>query len=621
MANHHEEARDAKNCDHMELWKQRLLAEEDGVLAPGGPAALGPGGTLAHPEVSRMRHDSPLLQQHYTFSMHPAAVTAWISELTSPPPALTPSHKHARAYLCESVSPRKTRRLTLDEKMSTSHTNPVPSPHNEDSDSRNVLEENVTRTPSPLKRRLPIDMYSPDADPVDELDEPTPRRSNTNNVQPVRKLSYRETLDAITDDLHGHGSGNNFKSRFVLRPSTQSQSASTSSARSRSPRKVTSLRHVGSGVTYTGLAATTDLQEMQLGTAGFALLQTLYDAIEGPVFAASLQEHLGKASIGRIRPSQLDHNDDRPIEELLRELHIVQTIYALSNRCVENRDHESEWNNRVHTKVLELALGNDEASVGFRSVTSAKITADFRPTHCPALTTAKIVDYVIFLELSHPARDAVLPLVDMPSQSINHVSYDGLRTRPIAVSIETKTESRTQEEAKVQLGVWLAAQVARIEKLMQETVLLKANKHEAARQAGLEDIRHRQKRPMHTQPQTQDLAQPCTINNVNPDPKHLISQIVFPLLSVQSDVWYLFFGRVSTPPGIADNSDIRKPASPIQIFFSVALGSTANITQTYRLVKSLKALRAWIDEDFRKWWDEVLDVDGDGTEEREARMN
>ena len=53
------------------------------------------------------------------------------------------------------------------------------------------------------------------------------------------------------------------------------------------------------------------------------------------------------------------------MEELLYELHIVQTINALLYCCAENWDYESEWNNRVHTKVLELALGNDEGSVGF----------------------------------------------------------------------------------------------------------------------------------------------------------------------------------------------------------------------------------------------------------------
>ncbi|KAF1916589.1 hypothetical protein BDU57DRAFT_238094 [Ampelomyces quisqualis] len=113
---------------------------------------------------------------------------------------------------------------------------------------------------------------------------------------------------------------------------------------------------------------------------------------------------------------------------------------------------------------------------------------------------------------------------------------------------------------------------------------------------------------------------PSTIDDVHPDHINLISQIVFPLLAVQSGSWSLFLGRVSASPNLS-NSEIRKPASHIQIFHSVALGNTANIAQTYRLVKSLKVLKAWIDQDFRKWWNVVLDVDGEGDDEREDRSN
>lgn len=278
---------------------------------------------------------------------------------------------------------------------------------------------------------------------------------------------------------------------------------------------------------------------------------------------------MADAGIERIKPHQLDGYDDRPMTELKKELHTILTINALSHRCAENRDHESEWNNRVHTKVLELALGNDEACVGFRSVAAARITSTFRPTHSPGLTAGKIVDYVIFLEPSCLAREAITSLVSNFSVFMNHVSYEALRTRPIAISIETKTESRTVEEAKVQLGVWLAGQVASIEHLIQQTAVL-GTTHSA----------------------------------------DLLSQVVFPLLDVQSENWSLFLGRVSSDTSTSmSSSSMRKPASPIHIFHSIPLGNTANTAQTYRLIKCLKALRAWIDIDFRMWWDKVLGID------------
>ena len=239
--------------------------------------------------------------------------------------------------------------------------------------------------------------------------------------------------------------------------------------------------------------------------------------------------------------------------------------------------------------------------------TAARITSEFRPTHSPGLTTGKIVDYTIFLELSGCARRIVSSLISMTSESINHVSYEGLRTRPIALSIETKTESRTVEEAKVQLGVWVAAQVARIEALIQRVAVLKANKHRAEINIRPETSRRGQKGTedgSSSQLQKQQQTPSSTTHSTSPDSTDLLSQIVFPLLDVQSESWSLFFGRVASPS--TPNSEIRKPASSIQIFHSVALGNTANTIQTYRLVKSLKVLREWIDVDFRKWWDTVL---------------
>ena len=118
------------------------------------------------------------------------------------------------------------------------------------------------------------------------------------------------------------------------------------------------------------------------------------------------------------------------------------------------------------------------------SRTAARITPEYRPTHSNNLTTGKIVDYAIHLELSGPARDIVSSLIGMSTDFINHVGYEGLRARPIAVSIETKTESRTVEEANVQLGVWVAVQVARIEALVRQLALFVGKKLAAEARSG-----------------------------------------------------------------------------------------------------------------------------------------
>jgi len=302
--------------------------------------------------------------------MHPVTVAAWIRELESParsrlcpsPPPL-PTRKRARPNHCESPHPRKTRRLVLAEMAANDHNKPVSSSHkNEYPGMLKTMEKKRIRTPSPQKRQFPVDAYSPD---VDSLDELTPRLPN-HYTHPIPKLSYRESLATIADELDGNDDA--LQARSPLRSRPQSQSQSASSARSASPKKITSLWDVGNGVIYTNLANTVASRRVQLGAVGLTLLEALEDVSDGPVFAARLKARLAEAGIERIKPHLLDQSDDRPMEELLCELRTVQTINALSHRCAENRDHEGEWNNRVHTKVLELALGNDEVGVGFRSV-------------------------------------------------------------------------------------------------------------------------------------------------------------------------------------------------------------------------------------------------------------
>ncbi|KAF2029780.1 hypothetical protein EK21DRAFT_89553 [Setomelanomma holmii] len=239
------------------------------------------------------------------------------------------------------------------------------------------------------------------------------------------------------------------------------------------------------------------------------------------------------------------------------------------------------------------------------------------PLHSPGLTTGKIVDYAIFLLPSRLARDAIAFLITNSSASINHASYEALRIRPIAVTIETKTESRTVEEAKVQLGVWLAGQVARMEDLILQIAVLESFERAQYGEAISEPSGHgRQENRAfnsHLHIQTRQPTPVPTMKSISTGATALLSQIVFPLLDVQSENWSLFLGRVS--PDLLtsmSSSKMQEPDSPIQIFHPITLGDTANTVQTYRLVKSLKALRAWIDVEFHMWWDKVLGIAGDG---------
>jgi hypothetical protein len=213
-----------------------------------------------------------------------------------------------------------------------------------------------------------------------------------------------------------------------------------------------------------------------------------------------------------------------------------------------------------------------------QSRSTARIRPEYHPKNCANFTTGNVVDYVIHFEPFNPARNTISSLICWSTESINHIGYEGIRARPIAVSIETRTESRSREEAKVRLGVWVAAQVARIEAFMkQRSSLVEENV------------------------------------TVVPHPSHILSQTVFPLIDVECGMWTLFLARVTSSSALPKG--FRKPMSNIRIFESVPLGNTVDMVQTYRLVKSLRVLRDWVDGDFRKWWDVVLgiaDVDASG---------
>lgn len=104
---------------------------------------------------------------------------------------------------------------------------------------------------------------------------------------------------------------------------------------------------------------------------------------------------------------------------------------------------------------------------------SRSTTAEIWPSYLvPALASgdlvaSKMVDYAIYLSPEHAGiKQSVHSLLQrqpLGLQSVNQTQYDSLRHRPIAISIETKTpDAEEEEEAKVQLIMWAAAQLRRL---------------------------------------------------------------------------------------------------------------------------------------------------------------
>ncbi len=83
-----------------------------------------------------------------------------------------------------------------------------------------------------------------------------------------------------------------------------------------------------------------------------------------------------------------------------------------------------------------------------------------------------MVDYSINLLPNEDIKNAIIRLLRVQSydlQTINQTRADPVRFRPIAISIETKTPNASQQEASIQLGMWVAAYFNRIRTLTRES--------------------------------------------------------------------------------------------------------------------------------------------------------
>ena len=163
-----------------------------------------------------------------------------------------------------------------------------------------------------------------------------------------------------------------------------------------------------------------------------------------------------------------------------------------------------------------------------------------------------MIDYVICLDHSKPSLphgsplyQAIRCLVPDPQQSINQTPHFSLRQRPLAVSIETKTIGRTEEEARVQLAVWVAAQVKRLRHLVgslaEQTTAASSSKTAAS-----------------LEPSPQENVAPLQGSRGD-----ILAQMVFPLIYVNSEKWVVFFAR----PSAAPLSDKRIVSLPILILY------------------------------------------------------
>ncbi|KAF5022982.1 hypothetical protein F66182_4939 [Fusarium sp. NRRL 66182] len=396
------------------------------------------------------------------------------------------------------------------------------------------------------------------SDHVESDHEPTPR--------PARGFNRRDNTSAsFTGSLSKYH--NMFDPATVAssRSSASKHSSASGSKRSSSPLKnMASLENAG--ITYEELS-----HKSLLGLAGKELYQDL-DIVSDHIgiFPAQICSDISEAmdhSVA-IREHHKNMQDSRDIEQLRRELDEVNMIHELSGRCSSKKEGEVEWNNAVHSAVLRLVFGPNSIDIGWKYISNAKIDSQYLPVMPNGLPcSSRMVDYAVFIggqrnsSTKHLEHEISRFIID-ESDSINHTPYVALRHCPILIGIETKTINRTENEARLQLGIWVASHIRRISALGR-------------------DLPHRDGGHL----------------------KYTIEEMVFPLIYVQSSSWFLLLARPSIATGAEPGREVE-----VVIYRHVIIGETSTIKSIYQLVAGLRLLQRWGNSVFRSWWETILSI-------------
>jgi hypothetical protein len=230
--------------------------------------------------------------------------------------------------------------------------------------------------------------------------------------------------------------------------------------------------------------------------------------------------------------------------------------------------------------------------------TASRIEPQWLPPHSTGSNVAgKLVDFAIVLELQHPAQpplpatlSATTVAAEEPStfatlaakirsllgnslSSINHTADPSLSHYPLAISIETKTAKRTEDEAKVQLAIWVAAHFTRLRALATE---LSASEP----------------------PLLASAADRATSLEKRVG---LLSNLTLPLLYVTHTRWSIFYARpFPVPP------DNALQNTRLYIYGPCDIGDTSTLLGLYSLKCVLSAIGKWVEQDFATWWREFV---------------
>lgn len=160
------------------------------------------------------------------------------------------------------------------------------------------------------------------------------------------------------------------------------------------------------------------------------------------------------------------------------------------------------------------------------------------------------------------------------SESVNHSNHPSLLFNPIAISIETNAASPNQEEAELQMGVWMMAHFSRLRALLARP---------CDRRPGL------------------SLQRNNRVPNSDTIWRQAIEELGFlPGLLVLQHKWYFIAATWAPPLPLGDSGNYG--ASGVTLWRRIAIGSTASPEGICHINHVVRRLAVWAETMYWPWF-------------------
>ncbi|CVL08888.1 uncharacterized protein FMAN_14119 [Fusarium mangiferae] len=307
----------------------------------------------------------------------------------------------------------------------------------------------------------------PSSDPA----KSTPTRSRRRS--PKRPRQDVSTIDADAYNIQGNPFDDqtptgpsralqmSIPSRPFSNPPTLPPSSSASGAsnysRSSSPVKRSTLELLQKPVRFI------PMKKSHLPKHIHKTYDTIFSTAHGNNFIPNAVREDLKDSDEDILPQWFFEHPASKTPEYNNELVALREIQDAAISRQTQSASESAWNIDVHGPLLKLAL-KPFPSLKREIITHANISKPFVPEvrtdSYYNMTKSKMIDWGVTVSPSEATAKHISKIVDnLPhnKRSINQTIYGPVKNHPIAVSIEVKLASGSLEEARGQLGLWIAA--------------------------------------------------------------------------------------------------------------------------------------------------------------------